>query len=98
MPLDTSKPVCISQFPRSTFFGPLPRGSPTEEGIAMKPALKSFLLGVATLFDLAGVLTAAPVRRDPIEVDAQAIRSDWLAVGDDMRVAFAWAADVQGKA
>lgn len=45
----------------------------------------SFLEGVARLFDLAGTLRARQRQASPDELDGDAIASDWLATGDDLR-------------
>lgn len=65
----------------------------------MKPVLKSFLLGFASLFDVLGVLTAPrPRATPPAQADLEALRSDWAAVWGDLRHAFAQATDGQGQA
>jgi hypothetical protein len=52
----------------------------------------SFLIGMASLLDLFGILSSSPqMRRDyykPLYDDTEAIASDWSAVGKDMRAAF----------
>lgn len=64
----------------------------------MKPAVQSFLLGLVSLFDVAGALSAVPVSRLSPEADLEAMRSDWEMVWQDLRVAFAQATDGQGQA
>lgn len=56
-----------------------------------------FLLGSATLFDLAGILTTE--KRDvlPQCSDAEAIYSDWLAAFGDIQDAFQTVTDGQAK-
>ena len=50
-------------------------------------ARPSFLRGVASLFDFAGALRQYNFMPDPRLSDEMAIRSDWQAVGDDLRQA-----------
>lgn len=65
----------------------------------MKPALKSFLLGFASLFDVLGALAASPRPRvTPAQADLEAMRSDWEAVGNDLRFAIDQVAGGQGSA
>lgn len=47
----------------------------------------SFLSGVARLWDWSGAMTAYNRDGTPAEADYAAIRSDWEAVGDDLRAA-----------
>ena len=50
-------------------------------------ARASFLEGVARIFDFAGTLSEYNRSRTGEESDYQALLSDWLAVGDDIREA-----------
>lgn len=50
-------------------------------------ARPSFLEGVARIFDFAGTLSEYNRSRTGEEADYQALLSDWLAVGDDIREA-----------
>jgi len=52
-------------------------------------ARPSFLEGFARIFDLGGTLNQYSESRSPQEADIRAIRSDWSAVGDDLRAAMA---------
>jgi hypothetical protein len=45
----------------------------------------SFLEGVARIFDFANVLQSYRYDRTEHEADANALMSDWMAVGDDLR-------------
>jgi len=47
----------------------------------------TFLSGAARVMDLAGVFDAYNERETPEEADGTAIRTDWLAVGEDLRLA-----------
>ena len=48
-------------------------------------ARPSFLEGLARIFDFGGSLNQYNTSATPEEADKRALRSDWLAVGDDMR-------------
>jgi hypothetical protein len=48
---------------------------------------RSFLDGIASLFTFRLSLERYGLDRDPVEIDREAIASDWAAVGNDMRVA-----------
>jgi len=50
-------------------------------------ARASFLDGVARIFDFTGTLSEYNRSRTGEEADYQALLSDWLAVGDDIREA-----------
>ena len=47
----------------------------------------SFLEGYARAIDIGSTLSEYNQNKTPEEADAAAIRSDWLAVGDDIQVA-----------
>lgn len=64
----------------------------------MKPVFKSYLLGLASLFDLAGALSVSHPRLAPAEADWEAQRSDWEAVRQDMWAAFTQVSSGQGQA
>ena len=49
----------------------------------------SFLTGMARVFDLGGVLTEFHFASSPEEADFLALRSDWEAVGNDIRAGIA---------
>ncbi len=51
-------------------------------------AMPSFLDGMASALDLGGTLMEYNQSVAPREADIAALRSDWLAVGDDIRQAF----------
>ena len=59
--------------------------------------LPHFLLGFATLFDLAGLLTTEKRNALPQCSDAEAIYSDWLAVFGDIQDAFQTVTDGPAK-
>ena len=63
--------------------------SPTFRNFAMP----SFLTGLARVLDLGATLSACSYVEweSPEEADWEAIRSDWEAEGDDLRVALGWA-------
>ena len=46
-----------------------------------------FLDGVARIFDFTGSLNTRRYRGSGFEADAAALRSDWIAVGNDIRTA-----------
>ena len=48
-------------------------------------ARPGFLEGVARIFDFANVLQSYRYDTTAREADAKAVRSDWMAVGDDLR-------------
>jgi hypothetical protein len=48
-------------------------------------ARPSFLEGVARIFDFANVLPRYRYERTEHAADANALTSDWMAVGDDLR-------------
>lgn len=50
-------------------------------------ARPSFLEGVARIFDFGGALNEYNVSSTGHEADTAAIRSDWEAIGQDMRAA-----------
>lgn len=50
-------------------------------------ARATFLSGVASVLDLGGTLGNPNMSRNTTEADFMALRSDWLAVGNDMREA-----------
>ena len=49
--------------------------------------MPSFVLGIAAVLDLGGTLKDPVSDKDPLEKDMEALRSDWLAVGEDLRSA-----------
>lgn len=49
----------------------------------------SLLSGAARLFDFGGCLRVAFPAEGESEPDARALKADWRAIGDDMRVALA---------
>jgi hypothetical protein len=59
-----------------------------------QPSLMDYIEGVAHLLDLGDTLSALEELRAPLPApppvpnDAQALASDWQAVGDDMRILF----------
>ena len=59
--------------------------------------LHHLLLGFATLFDLAGLLTTEKRNALPQCSDAEAIYSDWLAVFGDLQDAFQTVTDGSAK-
>ncbi len=59
--------------------------------------LHHFLLGFATLFDLAGLLTTEKRNALPQCSDAEAIYSDWLAVFGDIQDVFQTVTDGPAK-
>lgn len=48
-------------------------------------ARPSFLEGLARIFDFSGALNEYNISATPEQADARALRSDWMAVGDDLR-------------
>lgn len=46
-----------------------------------------FLDGIARIFDFTGSLNTRRYRGSGFEADAAALRSDWIAVGNDIRTA-----------
>lgn len=52
-------------------------------------ARPSFLTGFARVLDIGDTLTEYNRSPSPEEADRNALRSDWRAVGDDLRVAIA---------
>ena len=60
----------------------------------------SFLEGMAHIFDFGGTLNAYNDRRfTGPDADAEAIRSDWAAIGQDMRAAIgAFEAELEADA
>lgn len=63
-------------------------GAVTMRRTSVLFALPSFLRGVASILDLGSTLTVYNESSSPEEADAKAIRSDWLAVGDDILQAY----------
>lgn len=61
---------------------------PTTVGTKSSSKSNSVLLGIATLFDLQGSLTTESPHALSQCSDAEAIRSDWLAVFGDLQDAF----------
>lgn len=51
--------------------------------------MPSFLRGAARTLDLFGTLNEYPADEPPEMADASALRSDWLAVGRDLRTVIA---------
>ncbi|MFH1489676.1 MAG: hypothetical protein ABII06_12310 [Pseudomonadota bacterium] len=50
-------------------------------------ATPSFLGGLSSVLDLGSTLTQYNTAATPAKADANAIKSDWEAVGNDLRVA-----------
>jgi len=50
-----------------------------------KPKIKAFIRGWSSLFDLTGAFVSLPETLNGPARDAQALRSDWQAVGQDIR-------------
>jgi hypothetical protein len=50
-------------------------------------AQPSWIEGVARILDLGDTLSEYNMAPDPTETDAQAMRADWHAVGEDLRTA-----------
>ncbi|MBI2551870.1 hypothetical protein HYW17_01040 [Candidatus Uhrbacteria bacterium] len=50
-------------------------------------AKPSFIEGVGRVLDLGGVLDTYNISTTPAEADAKALRTDWMAVGNDLRSA-----------
>lgn len=48
-------------------------------------ARPSFLEGIARIMDMSGTLNEYNRSESPEEADTRALRSDWYAVGDDLR-------------
>lgn len=66
----------------------------------MKPVFESYLLGLATPFDLAGTLSTPQPRLtpNPAEADWEALHAAWEAVRQDMWTAFTQVSSGQGQA
>ncbi len=60
-----------------------------NEHFGLLYATPSFLEGVARAIDIGDTLTDYNGSEDGAQADARALRSDWKAVGDDMRRASA---------
>ena len=50
-------------------------------------AIPDFAQGVGSLFDVFGTLNQYNNAESPEEADYEALRSDWQAIGDDLRQA-----------
>ena len=60
---------------------------PTKKGRGIIYARPSFLEGMARIFDIGGTLNEYDFGPVGAESDAEALHSDWMAVGDDLRAA-----------
>jgi len=60
-----------------------------SEQFGLLYAMPSFLEGVARSIDIGDTLTEYNDSESGTEADARALRSDWRAVGDDLRQAIA---------
>ena len=52
-----------------------------------KSAIADFINGMAHIFDFTGSMSRRRYKGSGFEADAAALRSDWIAVGNDIRKA-----------